>query len=853
MKRADSFIVLIFLFFSVPGLFAQSAHFSIDAYKNFLANNQNLTYQELLSSYDAGKFESRLTNFPSTVSYLDSVVQKFHLTDYEVKLLKQNGFVVSERVLGTDVTYFLNSIFGADLPVFISTDMILKAFHQSYDLILKGVEISFLIPKLEELLTTMHSKLGELDKKYSSEPQLLQTLKDVDLYITVPLKILNSNSQPYYSDNITALNHIQNNIESLKLIGEPLFSTSPRKVDYSQFKPRGHYTDINFPQLANYFKAMIWLGRIELYLMKPVEPGEEPVKDEDILRQVIDSYFISELIEISKTKSIYDEFEKTIASFVGEQDNVTLDQLNSVYVSSNITGPKDFLNQQNLKRFQDTLATKSFSEQKILSQVLMSDPLDPATIKPASAFLLFGQRFVIDSYVTGNVVYDKINFNNKKITRMLPSTLDILFALGNSASAQLLKPDLEKYNYSTNLSALRYLIDSYEPDFWNASIYSLWLNSIRSLNPPKNRNNLPPFMQTAAWWQQKINTQLASWTELRHDNILYAKQSYSGVVICSYPYGYVEPIPEFYKSMISLCLKTVEKFNTLSVNLQKQKNFLNNFSSVMDTLKLIAEKELSSIPLSDQEKKFIQRVLFSTPAGCSTVFNGWYVDRLLYKDNYIGDINKSDQIVADYHTSVSDESGNIVGWVKHAGTGFLNLCVVVANLPGVGNVAFAGPVSSYYEYTSTNFLRLTDEEWFQTYLQKSLRPDWVNIYLADRQGQSRGSGGMLITGVEKNELENKLSENYEIRISNYPNPFNLETTISFSIPLSLTNNAAQLDVYDVNGRLIKKLINKELPAGNYLVRWNGMNEASQIVTSGIYFYNLKVGTFQKTGKMNLLK
>ena len=95
-----------------------------------------------------------------------------------------------------------------------------------------------------------------------------------------------------------------------------------------------------------------------------------------------------------------------------------------------------------------------------------------------------------------------------KVMRMLPSTLDVLFALGNNAADQLLKPDLDQYKYSSNLSALRYLIDSYDPGFWQSTIYDGWLNSIRALNPPADRSSLPPFMQTAAWWQEKMNTQL---------------------------------------------------------------------------------------------------------------------------------------------------------------------------------------------------------------------------------------------------------------------------------------------------------------------------------------------------------
>ena len=63
----------------------------------------------------------------------------------------------------------------------------------------------------------------------------------------------------------------------------------------------------------------------------------------------------------------------------------------------------------------------------------------------------------------------------------------------------------------------------------------MWLNSIRKLNPPKDRSALPQFMQTAAFWQEKLNTQLSSWAQLRHDNLLYAKQSYTGgVPICPF-------------------------------------------------------------------------------------------------------------------------------------------------------------------------------------------------------------------------------------------------------------------------------------------------------------------------------
>jgi hypothetical protein len=849
MKNTICYLFVLLL--SLTSLSAQSNNFNLNAYSNYLQAHQNFTTQELLSQYDAGKFALKVKNFPSNVLYLDSLKLKFKLTNYENGLLSQNEFFVTERIMDVNFLNMYQRIWKSDLPLFISTDAVLNAFHRSYDLILKETEIIYLIPKLDELLTSLCSKIPDLESKYSKYPELATMLKDVDVYLTVPRKLLNSSVQPYYSENNSVINDYLSKIEALNAEEVPVFSTNKRNVDFSQFKPRGHYTDNSFPQLAKYFKAMIWLGRIELYLIAPVSGDLTKPSKQDVQRQIIDSYLIADLVSISSASGLFNEIEKTIASFVGEQDNVTLTQFNLVKSAVGITAANNLLDTIVVKKFQDTLDVKPYAGQKILSQLLASNPMDPGQIEPASAFLLFGQRFVMDSYVTGSVIFDRIKYNDIKMPRMLPSTLDVLFALGNSAAGQLLKPEIDTYKYAANLSALRYLVDSYQQDFWNSSIYNLWLNSLRALNPPDERVSLPQFMQTASWWQQKMNTQLASWAELRHDNILYAKQSYTGMITCSFPYCYVEPFPQFYSSMKDLALKTVDKFNSLSIDLSNEKNYLNGFANLMDTLKSVAEKELNKTELSENETKFLKKIFYSTPM-CGNEIDGWYAKKLIYNSYRYGS-SSNNYVVADYHTSPTDELGNMVGWVKHSGTGPANLCIVIAELPNVGNVAFAGPVSSYYEYTSTNFQRLTDEEWNQTYLGKSLRPDWVNVYLANSTGETRGAGSMLVTGIdEKKETSNSIPAD-RITIQNYPNPFNMETIISFTVPVSLSNSFTELVIYNINGETVKKLISKELTAGNYLTRWDGTNNANNIVASGIYFYTLKVSTRQVTGKMNLLK
>jgi hypothetical protein len=96
-----------------------------------------------------------------------------------------------------------------------------------------------------------------------------KSLKDIDVYLTVPLKLLGESVDPYYSSNQPVIANILIKIELEQPDLEYLFSDNCKKIDWSQFKPRGHYTSDIYPQLAMYFRAMMWLGRTELYLSTP--------------------------------------------------------------------------------------------------------------------------------------------------------------------------------------------------------------------------------------------------------------------------------------------------------------------------------------------------------------------------------------------------------------------------------------------------------------------------------------------------------------------------------------------------------------------------------------------------------
>ena len=91
----------------------------------------------------------------------------------------------------------------------------------------------------------------------------------------------------------------------------------------------------------------------------------------------------------------------------------------------------------------------------------------------------------------------------------------------------------------------------------------------------------------------------------------------------------------------------------------------------------------------------------------------------------------------------------------------------------------------------------------------------------------------------------------EIYLTNYPNPFNPTTTISFSVPQM--SSFVTLEIYNVKGQKVKTLVNETKSAGEHSVVWDGRDSNNKPVSSGIYFYNLKAGRFEKSRKMLLLK
>ena len=107
--------------------------------------------------------------------------------------------------------------------------------------------------------------------------------------------------------------------------------------------------------------------------------------------------------------------------------------------------------------------------------------------------------------------------------------------------------------------------------------------------------------------------------------------------------------------------------------------------------------------------------------------------------------------------------------------------------------------------------------------------------------------GHLATGVK--ESEGFVPTEFTLE-QNYPNPFNPSTTIKYSL---MTDTHVSLNVYDINGRKIKTLINRYEQAGHKTITWQGENDSGKKVASGTYIYQLKTKEFTSAAKLVLLR
>jgi hypothetical protein len=418
---------------------------------------------------------------------------------------------------------------------------------------------------------------------------------------------------------------------------------------------------------------------------------------------------------------------------VGKSDNLDAFQMKALLEQQKLTGAVA-LSSTKIEELQDAIRTSDLAAQQIRSQAITSNKSDLYQVPPPSTYQLFGQRFVIDSFVLSKVVFDSIIFDGRKVRRMMPTGLDVMVALGNHSALPLLEEEMSRFPYAANLKASQEFAAQIEPTVWRANAYNLWLDSLRTLAADTSKKHFPQAMQTEAWQRKQLQTQLASWAELRHNTVLYAKQSYTGVPGCEYPAGFVEPYPETYVRIKLIAEEASRRIGAANFKLstrdlrglqERQVGFFQRMASTLEKLEDLSRKELAAQPFTEDDTLWIKKLIDARGGGSGPpLYSGWFA-QLYYGSS--PQCSKWSPTVVDVHT---DPESNAVLEQAVGNCDFL----IVAIDNEHDRMIYVGPAYSYYEFRQPSDHRLTDNRWQEIIAEgtEPPRPSWTEAYQAPK-------------------------------------------------------------------------------------------------------------------------
>jgi len=712
------------------------------------------------------------------ISNFEDFSKKIPLSQKALELLKKNGFVVIENPFNKyedDITQPYKILKEKEIPIFITSDSLLHLYHIQFVETLRQIEEKEFYDKIWEISEEL---LEDSIQKYkNSSGDIKEASKRNVAYFSVALSLLKPKvdqicpkeikdpglAEAYFKKEdlekykFEIPDFVKNEVKNELILIENHqgFSNSPifiYKEDYSQYIPRGHYT--RSEKLKNYFKAMMWYGRMAMLLKgtDQVKPGESCnqfpsckalISNYDAKIQTIQAVLISsKFAQSNELREKWDRIYSVTSFYVGLADDLGpyeyLEALNFVF-----NGKIDLnnLEDETIEKLKTKLA--EFVPPKIYGgtgEARLWPPFTPEQAREVlgltSGFRLMGQRFVPDSYLFSEIVSPYVGMYagkncNKTFSccitpggpaRCFPRGLDTMAILGSKRAMELLKElgDTEyegldakgnKISWETQFNKLKEEFDKFKIEDWQKNLYWSWLYALKALLKEFGPG-YPTFMQTKAWQDKALTTALASWAELRHDTILYAKQSYTMEVMAPPPFqkpvvGYVEPVPEFYNRLLALTRMTNKGLNEMRVLDETAKLRLENLEKILEKLVELSKKELENEELTKEDYEFIKNF--------GEKLNGVITE--------VPEKSKKTTIIADVHTDQNTRK------CLEEGVGYVKLTVVAYKLPDGRILIGAGPVMSYYEFKHPMEDRLTDEKW-QEILKTNppQNPEWVSNF-----------------------------------------------------------------------------------------------------------------------------
>ncbi len=642
-------------------------------------------------------------------------------TERQKEMLLKNGYVITKpknlennEYMEDPWNYEFDQIHQVyedneykELASFVTTDSVTHIFHIFYDGFLRNLEKEELYPKSidlnKKLLAENINLLSEIKNERLKEIQNRNIA-----FIATGLKLLGSEPENLPEEAKKIYEE-----EIKKARSEEITSSdiNGRDVDFSQLKPRGHYT--RSEELKKYFSGTMYFGQVGLFIDKDEGPNED-----GILQGLLLTHSIYKNPEILKT---WEDLVEPIDFMVESADDLSIREyartLYGVY-------GKDF----DINKLDDE---KNLNN----AYAVLKEYPDPQVAGfMGKSFRYMPQRAVMDSVLMQNVV--DLAGPSKPSERPIYSGLDLLTAFGNEKAREILDNDSYnshwgKYKERTdeNISS----VEKMEDLDWQKNMYRGWLWMLKSYDQ-KFGEGYPMFMKNEAWERKDLVSALGSFAELKHDTVLYGKAvmaEMGGGGEFEIPKSYVEPNVELYEKLNWLLEFTKVNLKDRQMLSEKYEEKINNFQAMVLKLRDISIKELQDEEFTEEEISdlyFIggeMEMLMVDFVESSDEYeiSGWYEIE-----------NATDRrmpVVVDLMRVVENSVGLPEGEISHIGTGKpMEIFVIYPHQDRL--YMGRGATFSYYEFLNKE--RLTDEDWQKmVYDEETDFPNWYKDLVTEEK------------------------------------------------------------------------------------------------------------------------
>lgn len=710
----------------------------------------------------------QLGSLPGNGFFIAKNTDKFYNSDPAQEIVATPSFRMDDM---NDLYVRIGGSYAAELrkpenAVFITSDWTLHTFHKLLAKEIEYIEQHNFYPDLLSISRSMlrrslgeYAKAGDQEKKDSYgrisafflvPTVVMETVEKQSKGTQESMVVLDSDGdsaervmaqlatykekvpQPIYDVAQKELEYV---MAAEKVVGSPLFYELKAEAgldeneDYTQYTPRSHYN--KNPVLRAYFRAMMWYGRSSFV-----------VKSEKLTRDAMNITLMMK--DDEKATELWKRIYNTTSFLVGASDDLGLEDYGKAIASLQSQGKA--VDGALVGDLQKEIAT--YEGPKIMSSAFSGDKVTQLSKEELQAktkgFRFMGQRFVADAFVFSTLTQGDEK-PDPKFGQKLPSSttaLAVMTTLGSAKAEQFLG-DWVKENapeskeiINDRVAKLKAYFASLSEEAWGQNVYWSWLHTLKPLLSSFPQG-YPMFCRNEAWDRKDLQSALGSWTELKHDTLLYAKQSYAEMggggpegEIPPVPKGYVEPNVEFYDRLIALAQLSKDGLEQQQL---LDSMFLDRNETLIAELKFIrdmAVKEVQNEKIRDEDFEKLR---------LTGRRMGWVISKL--PDETVFEKDARSALVADVHTDAANQE------ILYEATGIPNyIYVAIKDVNGVRLTK--GVVYNYYEFKKPLEKRLNDETWQEwNYAEKQDNvpgnPSWMAPVLQ----------GSINSGAEYNDQD----------------------------------------------------------------------------------------------------